>query len=163
MGHRIRRSGLLLRKMRTMAISRFLLTGSVIAIVAAFVAAPVSAASAEASLSLKVETSAPTGKVLISLFNSDTSYSGGAPVAHAMIDVSAGETEAVFADLPAGDYAAKMFHDLDGDGRMNTNPFGMPTEPYAFTNNAHGHMGPATWEQTHVAVSGQVTQTINLR
>lgn len=152
----------LLRKIRIMAISRFHLTGPVIALVAALVAVPALGAP-QAGLTLKVETAASTGKVLISLFDSESSYSGGAPVAQAMIDIDAGQTEAVFADLPAGDYAAKMFYDVDGDGRMDTNPFGMPTEPYAFSNNARGHMGPATWEQTRVAVSGPVTQTINLR
>jgi len=46
----------------------------------------------------------------------------------------------VFADLPPGDYAIMAFHDEDGNGRLNTDgAFGLPSEPYAFSNN------PNTW------------------
>ena len=127
-------------------------------------AAPAFGAPAPAAITLNVDTAAHTGKVMVVLFDSEAAYAGGAaPVAHAMIDVAAGQTQATFTDLPEGDYAAKMFHDVDGDGKMNTNPFGMPTEPYAFSNNAHGNMGPATWAQAHFTASGPVTQTISLR
>ena len=70
---------------------------------------------------------------------------------------------ATFENLPAGDYAVKAFHDVDGDGEMDTNPFGMPTEPYAFSNNAVGNMGPARWDRARFAVSGETTQTISIR
>ena len=49
------------------------------------------------------------------------------------------------------------------DGEMNLNPFGIPSEPYAFSNNAVGNMGPASWERARFAVSGPVAQTIRLR
>lgn len=117
-----------------------------------------------ASVTLNFDTAAPTGKVMVALYASQSAYDdGGAPVAHAMVDVAAGDHSVTFDDLPAGDYAAKMFHDVNGDGRMNTNPFGLPTEPYAFSNNAVGNMGPAGWDRAHFTASGVVTQTINLR
>lgn len=49
------------------------------------------------------------------------------------------------AGLKPGRYAVKSFHYIDGDGKMGTNPFGMPIEPFAFSNNAVGNMGPAKW------------------
>ncbi|CAN5406247.1 DUF2141 domain-containing protein [soil metagenome] len=115
------------------------------------------------TITLNFDTAAPTGQVMVALYDSEAAYSGGAPVAHAMVDVAAGQHSATFADLPAGDYAAKTFHDVDGDGKMNTNPFGMPTEPYAFSNNARGNMGPARWDAAHFAAAGAVEQTIELR
>ncbi|WP_371514874.1 DUF2141 domain-containing protein [Brevundimonas denitrificans] len=57
----------------------------------------------------------------------------------------------------------RAFHDVNGDGEMNTNPFGMPTEPFGFSNNAVGNMGPASWARAHFAVSGETRQTITLR
>ena len=57
----------------------------------------------------------------------------------------------------------KAFHDVNGDGEMNTNPFGMPIEPYAFSNNAVGNMGPARWEQARFTVTGTAAQTISIR
>ena len=54
-------------------------------------------------------------------------------------------------------------HWFDGDGEMDLNPFGIPTEPYAFSNNAIGNMGPARWGQARFTVTGATAQTIRLR
>ena len=117
----------------------------------------------EAVITLTFDTTASTGNVMVSLFGSEAAYGGhGAPVGQAMVNVAAGQHTATF-NVPAGEYAVKSFHDVDGDGKMNTNPFGMPTEPYAFSNNARGNMGPATWSQAHFTASGATAQTISLR
>ena len=146
------------------ALSLSAIAATVLLVAAPAFAAPAFGAPAPAAITLNVDTAAHTGKVMVVLFDSEAAYAGGAaPVAHAMIDVAAGQTQATFTDLPEGDYAAKMFHDVDGDGKMNTNPFGMPTEPYAFSNNAHGNMGPARWDAAHFNASGAVEQTITLR
>lgn len=124
-----------------------------------------SAASAEPagdSLTLTFETGAKTGTVMISLYDAEAAYSGGAPVASKALPAS-GPVVAVFENLPAGDYAVKAFHDVNGNGRMDTNPFGMPVEPYAFSNNARGNMGPAGWDRAHFAVAGATSQTISIR
>ena len=109
------------------------------------------------------ETGAQTGAAMVALFDSEESYGSGQAVRGVAVDVSAGQTEATFRGLPAGDYAMRAFHDVNGDGEMNTNPFGMPTEPYAFSNNARGNMGPASWERARFAASGATTQSITIR
>jgi len=127
------------------------------------VAAPASAQSVETSeVVLTFETGAATGSVMVALFGSEAAYNGGGPVAQAAIPAS-GPVVARFENLPAGDYAMRAFHDLNGNGQMDTNPFGMPTEPYAFSNNARGNMGPASWERARFAVSGETAQTITIR
>lgn len=116
------------------------------------------------TVALTFETEAPTGAVMVALFDSEAAYSGGGrPVGQMRLDVAAGERTATFDGLPAGEYAARSFHDVNGDGEMNTNPFGMPIEPYAFSNNALGNMGPASWERARFTVSGATAQTIVLR
>lgn len=115
------------------------------------------------TLTLRFETGAHTGKVMIAVFNSEEAYQGGQPVAAAEADASGETAVAVFNNLPAGDYAVRAFHDVNGDGQMNTNPFGMPVEPYAFSNNAVGMMGPASWERARFTVSGDTAQTISIR
>lgn len=117
----------------------------------------------DSSVSLTFDTAAPTGAVMVALYDSGAAYSGNRPVGRMRLDVAAGQRTATFEGLPAGDYAAKAFHDVDGNGEMNANPFGMPTEPYAFSNNAVGNMGPASWERARFTVSGAVAQTISLR
>ena len=84
------------------------------------------------------------------------------PTRVAQVNVAAGQREAVF-DLPAGTYGMKAVHDVNGNGKMDVNPFGMPTEPYAFSNNAVGNMGPAQWDRAHFEVSGATAQTIRIR
>lgn len=117
---------------------------------------------AEASVSLTFETGAETGAVMVALYDEAT-YGGGQPVRAARIDVAAGEHSVTFDGLSAGDYGVKAFHDVNGNGRMDTNPFGMPTEPFAFSNNAVGNMGPAGWDRAHFAVAGATAQTISIR
>ncbi len=131
-------------------------------------AAPALAQSADGNkVVLTFETGARTGMVMIALYDSAASFNGSGAgdraVARTAISASSGRVVAAFDNLPAGDYAVKAFHDVNGDGEMNTNPFGMPTEPYAFSNNAVGNMGPARWDRAHFAVSGETAQTISIR
>ena len=127
-------------------------------------AAPALAQSADNKVVLTFNTGARTGTVMVALFDSAASFDGrsGQPVASTAVNAS-GRVVATFESLPAGDYAVKAFHDVNGDGEMNTNPFGMPIEPYAFSNNAVGNMGPARWTAAHFAVSGETAQTISIR
>ena len=127
-------------------------------------AVPALAQSPGHTVTLTFDTGADTGAVMVALFDSEAAYGGGGrPVGQARLDVAAGQRTATFEGLPAGDYAAKTFHDVNGDGEMNFNPFGMPVEPYAFSNNAVGNMGPASWDRARFAVSVATAQTITLR
>ena len=125
-------------------------------------ASPALAQSADSRLTLTFETGAETGAVMVALYDAEAAYEGGAPARVVRVDVAAGQHEAVF-DLPAGAYGVKAFHDVNGNGKMDTNPFGMPTEPFAFSNNAVGNMGPAKWDRARFEVSGATAQTIRIR
>ena len=105
-----------------------------------------------------------TGPLMVSLAADPTAYAGKAPAAaQAMVNVSGASATVTFGGLKPGTYAIRAFHDLNGDGKLNTNPFGVPTEPYAFSNNAHGVMGPAPWEAAAFDVKpGENRQTIDI-
>jgi uncharacterized protein (DUF2141 family) len=107
----------------------------------------------------------PTGAVLMSIFDSEEAFDkGGKPVRQAMLPVSGATAETVLEGLPAGRYAIKAFHDIDGNNEMAVNPFGMPTEPFAFSNDAVGDRGPATWAQSSFAVTaGTNRHSIKIR
>lgn len=49
--------------------------------------------------------------------------------------------------LAPGDYAIRAVHDLDADGDIDVNTLGIPTEPFGFSNDAMGKMGPPGFEQ----------------
>ena len=65
----------------------------------------------------------------------------------------AGSMRFVFTDLPPGEYAVAAFHDQNGDGELGTTVLGIPTEPYGFSNNARGFIGPANFASAAVTVS----------
>ena len=126
---------------------------------------PITAAIAQPAAPIAVEAKAmltvaftglasPTGAILLSVFDSEAAFDkGGKPVREAMIQANGATIETVFVGLPAGRYAIKAFHDIDGDMKMATNPFGMPTEPFAFSNNAVANMGPAKWADAAFTVT----------
>lgn len=64
--------------------------------------------------------------------------------------------------LAPGEYAIRIIHDVNGNGDLDANFVGMPTEPYAFSNNAKGSFGPAKWEDARFVLEGDVTQVISL-
>lgn len=113
------------------------------AAVAATLFATTVAAQAAATLTLNLDCGSDQGRVMIAVFSSEAAYNGqGAPVR--AIAATPGQPVQI-EGLAPGRYAVKSFHDLNGNGKMDSNPFGMPTEPFAFSNNARGNMGPAPW------------------
>lgn len=122
------------------------------------------AADAPATLAIAIggiET--PKGAVMMGLFDSEEGYKKGAPIRGVRVPVDKANAEALVEGLPAGTYAIKAFHDVDGDGKMSTNPFGMPIEPYAFSNDAKAPAGPASWSEAAFAVKpgdNRITITI---
>ncbi len=55
-------------------------------------------------------------------------------------------------DLPAGEYAVKVFHDINSDSELNTSWLGWPKEPYGFSNDAPVNMGPPPFRFAAFAV-----------
>lgn len=65
-------------------------------------------------------------------------------------------------NLPAGEYALQVMHDQNGNGKLDSNFIGIPTEPWAFSNNATGRMGPPAWKDVKFQLADSVTQSIRL-
>ena len=102
------------------------------------------------------------GALLIAVYD-QAGYDADKDVAASMVPVVADTATTTF-EVPAGQYGIKLFHDVDGDGKMGMNPFGMPIEPFAFSNNAPAQFGPAMWDAAkfEVPASG-AAQTIKLQ
>jgi uncharacterized protein (DUF2141 family) len=70
----------------------------------------------------------------------------------------------VFDALPVGTYAVSVFHDKDSNGALKTGMFGIPAEPYGFSNDAQGHMGPAVFSDASFELAAPGTSlTIKVR
>lgn len=115
-----------------------------------------------ASLELTFDSRGQSGEVVVALFNSEPGWDRrNSPVR--TVRVSAG-VPARFGDLEPGRYGVMAFLDRNGDGRLNTLPIGLPTEPYGFSRNARGAFGPPRWSAASFEISaGNASQSIRLR
>lgn len=58
------------------------------------------------------------------------------------------------ADVAPGSYAVTIYHDENGNGKLDTNWIGIPKEPVAVSNNAKGRMGPPKYKDAMFVVGG---------
>lgn len=131
--------------------------------------APLSAAvllagAATQSSDVQISFDAPdrSGEVVVAVFDSQAAWRARSdPIRTARIPPN--ETMRL-ADLPRGRYGVMAFQDKNGNGRLDTLPIGLPTEPYGFSRNARGVFGPPAWSAAAVEVgSTPVRQVIVLR
>lgn len=69
--------------------------------------------------------------------------------------------QAVFKDLPDGRYAVATYADADGNGAMNRNFAGIPSEPLGFSNR-YWPKGPPTYELASFTVDGSAPREVDL-
>lgn len=97
-----------------------------------------------ASLTIKVEGIEKTeGVLMLRLVDSEEAFEGSSGgVASVQLKVTQSHHTFMIDGLTAGTYALRLMHDLNGNQELDTNLVGMPTEPYAFSNNAKANFGP---------------------
>ena len=80
----------------------------------------------------------------------------------ALDSVSGASVTFVYPDLPAGRYALSVFHDTNNDGKLGTNPAGIPVEPYGFSRDAKGRFGAPSFDDAAIDVHADQRVTIHL-
>jgi uncharacterized protein (DUF2141 family) len=99
-----------------------------------------------ASLTIRIDdVRSDDGTVQVALYDTAGSFLKKA-VGAAAEKALKGSTTVIFKDLAAGEYAYAIYHDANGNGKMDSNMMGIPTEDYAFSNNAFGKMGPPKFD-----------------
>ncbi|MDP3171923.1 MAG: DUF2141 domain-containing protein [Polaromonas sp.] len=102
------------------------------------------AASARAG-DLTIEVNIPAerqGAVRAAVFDKAEGFPRGTPLRMAVAQPVQGKATLQFTDLPTGDYALTAYLDENGNDKLDSNLFGLPTEPYGFSRNARGMAGP---------------------
>lgn len=146
-----------------MTLSKTLIAG--LAFVALGVAPSARAEDALGDLTLTFPAlTAKSGKVMIAVYDSAQGWATGKAVRVAMASAADAEPSAKIPALPPGIYAVRAFQDVDGDGKMAKNPFGLPVEPYGFSRDAMGAMGPPTFDAAAFEVkAGANVQALHLK
>ncbi len=74
-----------------------------------------------------------------------------------------GSVDISFANLPPGNYAISCFHDVNGNGKLDTNLVGIPSEPYCFSNNTRPKFRAPYWSESKFYLSNSgAAQSIRL-
>jgi uncharacterized protein (DUF2141 family) len=60
----------------------------------------------------------------------------------------------VFTNIEPGRYAIICFHDVNGNGRLDKSFWGVPSEPYGFSNDAEGFLGPPEFDDAALTLDG---------
>lgn len=98
------------------------------------------------------------GSVTLALYSSASTFLK-LPAGNASIRAVAGSTTLVVRDLAPGDYAFAVYHDANADGKLDRNFLGIPTEDYAFSNDAAGNMGPPSFVLAKLTVGANGLST----
>lgn len=115
------------------------------AALAAAVAAAGGAGAAELSVSIE-DIRSEEGTVLVQIVRGERGFDGEErPVAQISIR-PAGQAVRFGLELPEGTYGIQVFHDVNDSAELETTIVGMPSEPWAFSNNAVGAFGPPRWD-----------------
>lgn len=104
------------------------------------------------------------GAVLVNLDTADTWFSGRAgPVRSLRLTPRNRTASAHFEGLPPGEYALRIYHDENNDGRLNTGLFGIPTERFGFSGARSARLGPPPFETAKFILAGDAALVIRLR
>lgn len=102
------------------------------------------------------------GTVMVQIMQGEAQFNGEEPSIASMMSRATDEEMTFSTRLPAGEYAIRVMHDINNNGEMDSNFVGMPTEPWAMSNNAKGNFGPPRWEEAKFELTGSVNQTLPL-
>jgi uncharacterized protein (DUF2141 family) len=102
------------------------------------------------------------GSLYIGVYNTEAGFMKVEEVCFKKI-IPVKTTGSVNLDLPElkpGTYAITCFHDLNNNGKLDTNFMGIPIEPYGFSNNARPKFRAPKWAEAKFEVKaggGQIS------
>ncbi|MBT4518768.1 MAG: DUF2141 domain-containing protein [Halieaceae bacterium] len=102
------------------------------------------------------------GHLMVVLCRGEESYNSGKSPLSSRLSVDSEEAVVIFENIEDGEYAAKIFHDENDNGKLDTNFVGFPKEGYGFSNNG-GKFGPPKYKDARFEVKGNASIDINIR
>lgn len=105
------------------------------------------------------------GQAIFVLMDSASSHTGKSPVFNKkIVTIYQLNAKVNFTNIPEGDYSAVVYHDINGNEDLDRYFFGMPKEPYGFSNNARNPFGiPEFAESSFQVTANNSIQTISIQ
>ena len=126
-------------------------------------------AAAAQSITVTTNVDRLDGMAIIKLYNSVDGWAKDEPIkvaaeilpAQAAAGVRSSSRRVVFIDLPPGQYAVGIHHDLNYDLRLNTDFFGKPVEPFGISNSPNLQRGKKpTFNEASFTLANQNLQLL---
>jgi len=100
------------------------------------------------------------GNVYVAVYSNEQDYGANNSLASFTLD-AAGTTVSQELILPAGEYLVSVFQDTNNNEKLDTGLFGIPKEPFGFTNYSRGI--PGNFQKLKVSVNAsQTTMVVNI-
>lgn len=118
------------------------------------------------SIKVKVtRVSEKQGEVMLALFQSSKGFPYETSFAVSKLKGKAlnGNTEVIFSGIKPGTYAIAIFHDTNGDGRLNTNIIGIPKEGYGVSNNNYNTFSAPGYKESSFQHNDRTELTIQMK
>ena len=102
------------------------------------------------------------GDIYARLFNNSEGFPDDDTHAHQTAKVSSvkGTVKLVFNKIPPGKYAIAIYHDENGNGKMDTNFLGIPKDGYGVSNDAVQHRSKPSFGAAEIDVADVTTDTL---
>lgn len=104
------------------------------------------------------------GIMMVALFTPDDEFLEVPTYAREIPVNAESEIMVELMDIPAGTYAVSIYHDLNSNGELDTNIFGIPKEPVGFSNDYFPKFGPPKYKNAAIQFDkSEMRITINLK
>jgi uncharacterized protein (DUF2141 family) len=97
------------------------------------------------------------GQIRVALFDSEKAFLHN-PVKAGIVPIERFCGHWQVKALSPGVYALAVYHDRNSNGKLDSNMLGIPLEPYGFSNNARGVLGPPSFGEACFHVAGSNTR-----
>nr|WP_293845807.1 DUF2141 domain-containing protein [uncultured Arsenicibacter sp.] len=103
-----------------------------------------------------------TGNISVAIFKPCEKFPDCKPVEGKRIDVKKNRIQVSF-DVDPGEYAVAVYHDVNDNGKLDKKLFGIPKEPYGFSNNYRPVVSAPSFKDCQVSVgTGETSVSIKL-
>jgi uncharacterized protein (DUF2141 family) len=105
------------------------------------------------------------GNIGVLVFNSSKGWPEDrfAALKDVVVDAHAGTVTVTVPDLPAGDYAVAIAHDVNKNHKLDKNLFGKPKEQWGMSNNPHATIKAPSFSTAKFALQGDMEIQVKLQ
>ncbi|MFP4503134.1 MAG: DUF2141 domain-containing protein [Cyclobacteriaceae bacterium] len=101
------------------------------------------------------------GNIRLAFYDSPETFTEK-PIKTAEVPVNGKSKIETEIEIPYGAYAIAVYHDINSNGKLDTKIFGIPSEPYGFSNDYRPTMSKPDFEDALINIE-KPTMTVRLK